>query len=130
MSQRPLLTPNLNNPIINGASMAAPIVGPPTNINQIPGISYDISWTGDPVGTFSIQVSNTYSQAPNGAVLNAGNWTVLPASAFVGTYPVAIGVPGNGFLDVVGTEACWIQFVYTPVSGTGALTVVPAAKVW
>lgn len=126
---RPLIKPNLNVPLINGVSMASNITGVPTGINQLPGISYDVSWTGTPTGTFQIQVSNSYSQSPNGTVTNAGNWTTLPSSSFTGIYPQPSGSAGNGFIDVVGTEAAWVRFVYIASGGTGNLTVIPAAKV-
>ena len=95
----------------------------------MPGISYDLAWTGTPVGTFQVQVSNTYAQDPDGDVLSAGNWNTLPTTSFTGTYPVPAGSPGNGFLDVVGTEAAWVRLQYTASSGSGTLTVIPAAKV-
>jgi hypothetical protein len=130
LSDRPLIKPNLNEPLVNAVSMAAQIISTPTSINRIPGISYDLAWTGTPVGTFAVQVSNTYSQSPDGlTVLNAGNWNTLPTSSFSGTYPVPSGSAGNGFLDVVGTEAAWVRLVYNPGSSTGHLTVVVAAKV-
>lgn len=129
MAERPRLVPNLNLPLINAVSMATSITGPATNINGMPGISYDIVWTGTPTGTFQVQVSNTYAQTPQGAVTNAGNWSTLPAGSFTGTYPTPSGSAGNGFLDVVGTEAAWVRLVYTASGGTGSLTVVPAAKV-
>ena len=130
MSDRPLIAPNLNKPIINAASMATNIVGPATVIQRLPGISYDLKWTGSPVGTFSVEVSNTYSQNADGSVANAGNWTVLPTSSFSGTYPVPAGSAANGFLDVMGTEAYAVRLVYNSTSGTGSLTVVACAKVW
>lgn len=129
MSDRPRIAPNLQAPLINGQSMASNITSPATIIQGLPGISYDIAWTGTPTGTFSVQVSNTYSQGANGAVITAGNWTTLPIGAFVGTLPAPSGSPGNGFIDVVGTEAYAIQLVYTASSGSGSLTVLPCAKV-
>lgn len=130
MSIRPLIAPNLSAPLINAASMATSITSAPTYINQLPGISYDLVWTGTPTGTFAVQVSNTYAQSPSGAVLAAGNWSTIPPSNFAGTYPVPSGSPGNGFLDVVGTEGAWVRLVYTASGGAGSLTVVPAAKVF
>lgn len=129
MSDRPLIAPALTKPLIN-QSMGASITGPATIIQRLPGISYDIEWTGNPVGTFEVQVSNTYTQAPDGTVINAGNWNTLPSSSFTGTYPVPAGVADHGFLDVVGTEAYAVRLVYTRTSGTGTLTVIPAAKVF
>ncbi len=129
MSSRPILVPNIDHPIINGTSMSASITGPATIIQMLPGISYDISWTGAPVGTIAVQVSNSYRQASDGTIVNAGHWTSLPTSAFSGTYPVPSGSADNGFLDLVGTEAYAVRLVYTRTSGTGALTVIAAAKV-
>lgn len=126
---RPFIKPNTQVPIINNVSMASNIISPVTNIFLIPGISYDLVWTGSPVGTFQVQVSNSYSQDPSGAQLNAGSWNTLPTSSFSGTYPVPAGSSGFGFLDVVGTEAAWIRLQYTATSGSGSLTVVAAAKV-
>lgn len=109
--------------------MAADITSHPTIIQRLPGISYDLKWTGTPTGVFQIQVSNTYTQNPDGSTANAGNWTVVPSSAFVGTYPAPAGGADIGFIDVVGTEAYAIRIVYVRTSGTGNLTVVAAAKV-
>jgi len=129
MSDRPLIAPNTNNPLINGVSMAASINGPASVIQRLPGISYDISWTGAPVGTFDVQVSNTVVLGPNGTVIQAGNWYTLPPAAIVGTLPTATGAPGNGFINVIGVEAYAIRLQYIAASGSGSLTVVVAAKV-
>lgn len=130
MSDRPRIVPNLNKPLINSQSMASSFNGPPTNIQGLPGISYDLAWTGTPTGTFQVQVSNTYSQDAEGNPSNPGNWNTLPPSSFTGTYPIPAGSSGNGFLDVVGTEAVWIRLQYTAASGAGNLTVLAGAKVW
>ena len=126
---RPLIKPNPNKPLINAASMAANVTGPATIIQRLPGISYDLAWTGTPTGTFSVEVSNSYSENVDGSVQNAGNWTALPSAAFVGTLPAPSGSAGTGFIDVVGTEAYAVRLIYTRTSGTGSLTVYPAAKV-
>lgn len=129
MSDRPIIAPNIQKPLINAGDMSTSIIGPPTVIQRLPGISYDIVWTGAPVGTFSVEVSNTVVLGPSGAILALGSWNTLPAAVFVGDYPVPSGTPGIGFLDVVGTEAYAVRLVYNFTSGTGSLTVVPSAKV-
>lgn len=130
MSDRPLIKPNPQKPLINAVSMAASINGPATVIQRLPGISYDISWTGSPVGTFSVQVSNSYSENADGSVGNAGNWYTLPTTYFLFPIPVPSGSPGNGFIDLTTvTNAYAIRLVYTATSGTGSLTVLPCAKV-
>lgn len=129
MSDRPLLAPNLQTPLINASSMGTSITGPVTFLKGLSGICYDIKWTGTPVGVFTIEVSNTYAQNPDGSVKTAGNWTVIPSASFAGTYPVPSGSASNGMIEVVGTETNCIRLVYTRTSGTGALTVVPCGKV-
>lgn len=130
MADRPVIVPNLNKPLIDSVSMATNITGPATIINRLPGISYDLAWTGTPTGTFAVQVSNTYSQNADGSVANAGNWNTLPSAAFVGTIPAPAGSPDHGFIDIVGTEAYAIRILYTAGSGSGSLTVLASAKVW
>ena len=107
MSDRPLITPNLDKPLLNNVSMASTITSPATNINRLPGLSYDLTWTGTPTGTFQVQVSNSYSQDPQGNIIRAGSWNTLPPSSFTGDYPVPSGSADHGFLDVVVTEAVW-----------------------
>lgn len=126
---RPILVPNIDKPIINAADMSVNITGPATIIQMLPGISYDVSWTGTPTGVITIEVSNSYRQAANGTITNAGSWSSIPASLFQGNFPTPSGSAGNGFIDVFGTEAYAIRLVYTAASGVGNLTVVAAAKV-
>ncbi|MES2181065.1 MAG: hypothetical protein V4493_03080 [Pseudomonadota bacterium] len=129
MSDRPLIAPQRNKPIINAHSTGASFNGTPSIIQRLPGISYDIAWTGTTHGTISIEVSNTYSIDATGAVLDAGNWNALPSAAFIGTLPAPAGSPGNGFIDVIGTEAYAIRPVFTRTDGTGTMTIQACAKV-
>jgi hypothetical protein len=124
MSSRPVLSPY---PVItNGDMSQATIISKPTIMTNMSMVSYDISWTGaSPVGNLSIQVSNTYQQAPDGTIINPGNWTTLTLSS-----PTAVsGNTGNGFIDIEQTGAYAICLVYTRVSGTGTLNAVVAGKV-
>lgn len=110
--------------------MASTITSPVTNINRLPGISYDLVWTGTPTGTFAVQVSNSAQFDSRGNyIAGTGNWNTLPSSSFTGNYPAPSGSAGNGMLDVVGTEAAYCQLVYTASGGAGNLTVVVASKV-
>jgi hypothetical protein len=129
MSSRPLLAPNSVLPLVNAVSTGANITSPVTIIQMLPGISYDIAWTGTTNGTIDVQVSNTYRQNADGTVAVAGNWTTLPHASFAGTYPTPAGSPGSGFLDVVGTEAYAVRLVFTRASGSGTMTIVPCGKV-
>lgn len=130
MSRRPVIVPNLNSPLVNAHSTAATFSSPATIINQIPGISYDVSWTGTTTGTFSVEVSNTFSLASNGSAGNAGNWQALPATAFMDTLPAPAGSSGHGFIDVIKpTQAYAIRLTFTRSAGTGTMTVLASAKV-
>ena len=109
--------------------MSASITGPATIIQKLPGISYQVVWSGAPVGTFTVQVSNTYSQNNDGSVRNAGTWDDLPVASFQGTYPVPAGSSGHGVLDVCVTNVYAIRLVYNRTSGTGQLTAIACSKV-
>lgn len=124
MASRPLFTPY---PVVtNGDMSQTSIISKVTIIQSLSMVGYDISWSGSsPVGTCSVQVSNTYSQDSNGAVKNAGNWTTLTLSS-----PCSVsGNTGNGAIDVDATGFYAIRFVYTKVSGTGTLNVTVNGKV-
>lgn len=130
MSDRPIIAPNIYKPIINAGDMSGNLTSQVLILQRLPGISFDIKWTGTPTGTFSVQVSNTVTLNSEGSISNAGNWTTLPSSAFTGTYPVPSGSADNGFLDIVGTEAYAVRVLYNFTGGSGSLTVTPCAKVF
>lgn len=132
MSDRPLIKPNAQKPLISAGDMSANITSPVTIIQNLPGISYDLAWTGTPTGTFTVQVSNSCVLNSDGTLssTNPGSWNDLPSSSFNGNYPAPSGSAGKGFLDVVGTEAYAVRLIYTAATGSGSLTVLPAAKVF
>ena len=105
--------------------MTSTVTSAVTVIKMLSQISYDISWTGAPIGTFYVQVSNTYSQNADGTILNPGNWTSLTLSAPT----AAAGSASNGFIDVDATGAYAIRLQYVPSSGTGTLNATIAGKV-
>lgn len=91
---------------------------------MVPGINYSVSWTGSPVGTFTVQGSDDYSEYADGSVKNAGTWNTLPTTPAV----TASGAPGNGMIEVV-TFCHAIQLVYTATSGTGTLQAIVTGSV-
>ena len=122
MASRPINSPFQ---VITNASMSTNVTSFPTIIQNLSQIGYDISWAGTPTGTFSVQVSNTYSQNADGTVANAGNWTNLVLSEV----PSASGSAGNGFIDIDATGAYAIRLVYTAGSGSGTLNATVCGKV-
>jgi hypothetical protein len=91
-------------------------------------VSYDIAWSAGstPIGTITVQVSNSYEQNADGSVRTAGNWTTL---TLTGGNPAVSGTSGNGFIDLGMVSAYAIRLVYTRSSGSGTLTVIVNAKV-
>lgn len=133
MSSRPIASPysvigstaGIPGPGSSG-DMSASITSKVTVIQNLSMIGYDISWSGtSPVGTMSVQVSNTYVQNADGSVKNAGNWTTLTLSSAT----AVSGNTGNGAIDVDATGFYAIRLVYTAVSGTGTMAAVVNAKV-
>lgn len=122
MASRPILSPY---PVVTNGNMSAPITSAVTVIQNTSQIGYDISWTGTPTGTFSVQVSNTYSQYPDGSVNNPGTWTSLTLSSPT----TAAGTSGSGFIDIDATSAYAIRLIYVPASGTGTLNATVSGKV-
>lgn len=74
-------------------------------------------WTGAPVGTIAVNIS-----------LDQTNWTTIPSSAFVGTYPIPGTTTSPAYLDMALLSAAYMQVVYTKGSGTGSLNVLAVAK--
>lgn len=122
MSSRPFLKPFS---VVTNGNMATSITSEPTIINFISGASYDVSWTGTPTGTFSVQVSNTYSENVDGSVRNAGNWATVTLSNSV----TASGSADNAVINLAGLETYAVRLVYTSTSGSGTLNAVICGKV-
>lgn len=89
-------------------------------------ISYDIVWSAGstPVGTITVEVSNTYKQNGEGDVLVAGTWTALN----LGTLSVS-GNSGNMFIDIDQCAGYAMRVKYTRSSGSGTLNATINAKV-
>lgn len=123
MASRPILSPYL---IINKGNMATTITSQPTIVQNLSMLSYDISWTGtSPVGVMSVQSSNTYTQNADGTVANIGDWNTLPLSST----PSVSGNTGSGVIEIDATAMYALRIVYTPVSGTGSLSITVSGKV-
>lgn len=122
MSTRPIIKPF---PVFSNSSMATSLTSPATIISNLSGVGYDISWTGSPTGTFSVQISNTVTLNAQGAVATAGSWTTLTLSSSIS----AAGSADNAFINLAGVEAYAIRLVYTRSSGTGTLNATISGKV-
>lgn len=125
--------PNAAASPANSSSMGASITSAPTIIQKLSMISYEVDWAAGstPVGSLSIEVSNSYSLNQDGSVHSAGTWTTMTLSyngSSVTSIPVS-GNSGNAFIDIDATGAYAMRLVYTRVSGTGSLTATVSGKV-
>lgn len=123
--------PNARGNPVNGNSMASNIISSPTALNNVPMVSYEVDWMGTtPVGTVSVQGSNSITFDGQGNILSPGMWTTLSflyQGSYVTSVPVS-GNTGNGMIDIQLTSIYATRLVYTAISGTGTLTATMMAK--
>lgn len=91
------------------------IVSEPTNVEHLQNVGYQANWDGDPVGTFTVEVSNDYD--PTIPARQPGTWTELTLSGS----PAAAGAPGDLFININQIPARWIRLKYVNDSGSGTL---------
>jgi hypothetical protein len=103
--------------ITSGDMSQASITSTPTNIQYLDNVGIQLTWTGAPVGTFSIQISSDYQRDAQGNVTNAGNWVTLPLSPAI----TASGSADTAYIDMTQLSAPWVRVLYTKTSGTGTL---------
>lgn len=110
---------NLLNPvqILDGADMSADITSDPVEVKLQDNVGVQLHWTGDAVGTFSIEVSMNYEEDINGNVVNAGNWIALTLSPSI----VASGVADDAYIDLNQLSAMYVRIFFDRTSGSGSL---------
>jgi hypothetical protein len=114
------------HPLIVNASMAADVISPITISTQTSFLSYNMTWTGTPVGTFNVEVCNDAQYNADGSYISGtGSWVPLTLSATTD----ATGSAGTGFIDIRGTGAGFIRLHYVRTSGSGTLNVSMSGKV-
>ncbi len=91
---------------------------PALMLNQDIGFAIQANWSGSPVGTMKIQVSEDYNPGTptSGGAANAGNWSDYP-----GSIQNTAGVATLHW-DITQTMAQWARVVFTFTSGTGILS--------
>lgn len=100
------------------------------DVNQIALGSIQAVWTGVPVGTLFLEISNDdvpVAAAPNQPVgadpaANVVNWSTYTGSQ------LAISGPGNFLWNLVFLGYRWIRLSYTPTSGSGTLNSTASVK--
>lgn len=102
------------NGVMTGTNV---LTSPVIHILNLDNVYLQLDFTGTPVGSFSIQVSNDHVEDAEGNVIVAGHWVALaitPAPAAAGS-ALDIGIDCNQL------GAPWIRVVYTNASGVGVL---------
>ena len=78
-------------------------------------VFFDCEFTGDLIGTFTVQVSASYDPVTN------------PSAVFIpvtlSPVPVTAGTPGQVGINMNFMGSNYIQIIYTNTSGTGVLNV-------
>ena len=98
--------------------MSGNVTSAVTNIQYVDNVGIELSWTGTPTGTFTVEVSVSYEQDSQGNVINAGSWNALTLNPT----PTASGSAGSFYISLNQIEAPWVRVRYIRTSGTGVLT--------
>lgn len=120
MSSRPILAPFQ---VITNGDMSTTVTSAVTVIQTNSMVSYEVNFTGAPVGVINVQVSNSYSKNVDGTVRNAGSWTTLTLST-----PSTVSGAGTNFIDIDALGAYAVRLVYVPTSGSGVINAFVAGK--
>lgn len=104
---------------ING-DMSGSLTSPAYSLNQVYIWSVQFVFTGAPVGTISIQVSDDPGTDTGGNPPQPTNWTTLTQAA-PNQVPVSIAAAGDVTINSDPAGYNWIRFLYIRTSGTGTI---------
>lgn len=96
---------------ITNGDMSGNITSSITNIENCDNIGIQLVYTGTPVGTITVEVSNNYKP-----VTVAGDWTALTFSE-----DIDISGPGSLLININQVPYKYLRIVYTQGSSTGVL---------
>lgn len=111
-------------------SMATSFKSTGIDLNQTVLYSIEAVWTGAPVGSFNLEVSNdivavapsaTNPVGPDPAA-NVVNWVTYTGSA------TAVSGPGNFLWNVLEAGYRWVRVSYTAASGSGSCNIQYSGK--
>lgn len=105
-----------NFPIFTSQSMASSFNSSEISLFNIYGWSAQFVFTGSPVGTLKVQVSDDPGSENTGSNKAPTNWTDLANSS------QSISAAGNISYNVNLSFYNWIRFVYAASSGSGSMT--------
>lgn len=101
-----------------GDMSAASIISPGEDLKFVPLGSVSAQWTGAPMGTLKLQVSNDIVELAASVV----NWSDFSGSS------IAVNGAGDVTYNLANAGYRWTRIVYTKTSGTGTLNAILSAK--
>lgn len=106
--------------LLTNGDMSGNLISNGINLNQVFMFSIQAIFTGAPVGTLKLQISN--DDVPVGALgqnpaINVVNWTDYTGSSS------AVAAAGDFMWIVSDGGYQWVRAVYTFTSGTGSLNI-------
>lgn len=104
--------------IIESQNMANSFTSSHILLDQIYGYSLHAVYSGSPVGTFKLQVSNQDVQLRESVT----EWTDLGSSS------VSVSASGSNMWNISDAFYRWVRVVYTKTSGTGSCTITMTSK--
>lgn len=107
-----------NSPITNfvNGDMSGNLTSPEIQLNQVYGWSAQFVFTGSPVGTLKVQVSDDPSYVAEGTTPVPTHWTDLANSS------QSISAAGDITYNANIAFYNWIRFQYVFTSGTGTIS--------
>ncbi len=112
-------------PLLTNGDMSASLASNGENVNQIFMYSIQAVFTGAPVGSFKLQLSNdNVPMGINGQdpAINVVNWVDYTGS------DAAITAAGNFMWIISDGGYQWVRVVYTRTSGTGTCNILYNGK--
>lgn len=113
--------------IVTAGDMAqATVVSNGIDMNQIFGGSISAVFTGSPVGTLTLEISNDIVATPVAGGANLASavntWTTYTGSSY------AISAAGDFTYVLADTNYRWLRMKYTKTSGTGTINAYFSGK--
>lgn len=105
-----------NDPIFTASDASVTQTSVAFPVNQVIGYSAQFVWTGSPVGTIKIQVSDDPGTTASSPSQQPTHWTDYSGST------ISVSGAGNGTFNVNDAFYNWIRFVYTASSGSGTIS--------
>lgn len=110
-----------NIAIFTNGDMSGNLTSQAFSLYQVYIWSAQFTFTGAPVGTLSVQVSDDPGSENTGDSQTPTHWTNLTQAA-PNALPIAIAAAGDATINSDPAGYNWIRFIYTFTGGTGSMS--------